>query len=384
MPPPDKLNIVLSWFMNDWGEFGRTYEKVAITLSQHERIGHVLVVLPPVRHPQKISAPFSIQKISKKLSVCTPSVKVIDGSGSFYRFRTWANETLPGIVFKNTLKKLGYNKANTMLWLFPPSRYIETLLESVPHAYKVTQIVDNNTFHSDMSEKEVAVIDAQYKRLASISDTVITSSDLNFDFFKDLNSNTFKFINAVDSQFIGIASELPHKTNNTRPKLLYVGWISQRTDMALLKYIAQNRPDYDVIIAGPDEGPLEESNIQALDNVTYLGKVAYSTLPELFSSCDICLIPHKDNKYSQSMSPLKLFQYLASGRPVVSTDIGGIDHWKALIHIANSYAQFIEQIDYVLVNDNIELSKTRISEARKETWEIRVNDMLNTILAKHS
>jgi len=382
--PEKKYNIVLSWFMNDWGEFGRTYEKVAITLSCHERVGHVLVILPPVKHPKKISAPFSIKKISKKLSVCTPSVKVIDGSGSLYRFRTWANESLPGIIFKNTLKKFGYKKENTILWLFPPSRYIETLLEIVPHSHKVTQIVDNNTFHSDMSDKEVEIIDAQYKKLASLSDTVITSSDLNYDVFKNLNSSTFKFINAVDSQFIGSPSELPYKINNTRPKLLYVGWISQRTDMELLKYIAENRPHYEVIIAGPDEGPLDESKIQKFDNVTYLGKVAYSKLPELFASSDICLIPHKDNKYSQSMSPLKLFQYLASGRPVVSTDIGGIDHWQTLIHVARNYSQFIEAIDSVLVNDNKELSEIRITEARKETWDIRVNDMLNTILAEHS
>ena len=367
--------------MNDWGVFGRTYENVAKTLSKHLSINHVTVILPPVRTGRKVSPPFAIKHISNALMVITPSVKLFEGKGSFYRIRNWLNDNAPGLSIRAYLKLLGYRKNNTIMWMYPPGKYIYNLLEEIPYTLLVSQIVDNNLFLETLGSNEIDFIKSQYAELARMSDFVITSSESNLDFFSKINANTHNFINAVDSDFIGAPSEMPYKINSARPKLAYVGWITQRTDIELLKFVAESRPGYDIIIVGPDEGALGASGIKSLYNVHYLGPMPYEQLPGFLSGVDVCLIPHIDSKYSRSMSPLKIFQYLASGRPVVSTCISGIMHWQDLIYIANDYQSFVDLIDKVLVDDNALYSKKRICKAREETWEKRVDDMLNVILS---
>lgn len=374
-------NIVLFWFMNDWAQFGRTYENIARTLAQHPRIGRVAVILPPVRTGRPLSAPLAVQRESGALWVITPRVKVIDTQGPGYKLRTWLNGKLPFYSLRGLLSTLGFRRENTTLWLFPPNQYIDDLLTGIPHSNLVTQIVDNNLYLESLNEGDVNFVKRQYDELASRSQSVITSSQFNHDYFHRLNPNTHLFINAVDAMFLGDGDQLPHRLSGARPRLVYVGWISQRTDMELLRHVATERPAYDLIIAGPDEGPLAASGITELDNVTYLGKVPYGELPELLRTADVCIIPHKDNEYSRSMSPLKLFQYLATGRPIVSTDIGGIDHWKSLISVAASYDQFVEMVDTTLASDSVEQSRQRIAAAKQETWDARVDEMLNAIFA---
>ena len=79
------------------------------------------------------------------------------------------------------------------------------------------------------------------------------------------------------------------------------------------------------------------------------------------------------------MSPLKLYQYLASGRPIVSSDIAGFERFKEYIYVADSYDNFIGRIEDALDNDTIESSGMRIELAKKETWDTRVRDIYKVV-----
>jgi hypothetical protein len=79
------------------------------------------------------------------------------------------------------------------------------------------------------------------------------------------------------------------------------------------------------------------------------------------------------------MSPLKLFQYLGSGRPIVSTSIAGVERWKGLVSIAGDYREFIQCIDTALNQDTEELSRKRIEAVKPETWDRRVEEMFKAI-----
>ena len=161
-----------------------------------------------------------------------------------------------------------------------------------------------------------------------------------------------------------------------------MGWITPRTDLDLLYYIAKKRPNYDLIIAGPIEYGFNIEKLSDLRNVIFEGRIPYERVPEFIRTIDVCIIPHKDSLYSRSMSPLKIFQYIGSGRPIVSTMIAGVERFKEIINIANNYDDFIEYIDDVLIHDNEDISMRRIEVAKKETWDIRINEMYN-IVASH-
>lgn len=82
------------------------------------------------------------------------------------------------------------------------------------------------------------------------------------------------------------------------------------------------------------------------------------------------------------MSPLKLYQYLASGRPIVSTKVAALECFKEYILIADNYEQFVNNIRLTLETDTIELSKTRIERAKNETWGKRVRDIFDVVHQK--
>ena len=195
-----------------------------------------------------------------------------------------------------------------------------------------------------------------------------------------LKSECYLFENAVDESFIGLPAVLPCKASDTSPRLGYVGWITERTDLLLIEYVARKRPEWSILIAGPQRGHIvEESTLVTLPNVSYLGPLPYNEVAGFLQTLDVCLIPHRDTPYSKSMSPLKLYQYLASGRPIVSSEIAGLERFRENIHVADSYDDFISHIEDALNNDTVELSSKRIEKASNETWAKRVQDIYNVV-----
>ena len=374
------MHVVLFWFMNDWGKFGRAYEKIAENLSRQEAVKRVLVVMPPARIRDALGLlPFKVRKESEKLSVLTPNVRLIPRKYEITRAAKTLNEKGIRFAMGRYLKLLSFGEEDTILWVYPPHPYIDELVRFVPHKALVTQIVDNSIFKEDHTKDQVEFARKQYEELAKRADAVITSSALNREYFSRLNGTCFLYENGVDPVFIGPPSGFPHANGNGRPRIGYTGYISERTDTELLRYVAGKRPEYDIVLAGPVEIPRERFEKVLLPNVRYEGVIPYERMPGYLRGLDICLIPHHDTAFSRSMSPLKLFQYLASGRPVVSTRVAGVDRWKELISVADGYEDFLKKIDETLRDDTVEKSGRRIEAARRETWDRRVREMFDAV-----
>ena len=379
--PVQRFNIVLFWYMNDWGKYGRAYEKIAEHLANQDVIQQVLCILPPERIRRGYGvAPFVCQNISKKLVILTPNTRAIPSRLTTIKLFSRISDFFLSFTLLRFMKHISFNENNTILWVFPAHPYINYLKNRVKHTFDITQIVDNNIYKETESAESIGLIKNQYDELAKTSDIVITSSSSNLKYFSKLNPNCFLFENAVDPSFLCDPSDFPCREKNTRPRLGYTGWISERTDINLLAHLAKTRPEYDFIIAGPIEIPQKEFLKLSLPNVRYEGIIPYDKMPVFLKSLDICLIPHHDTAFSRSMSPLKMFQYLASGRPIVSTKVAGVDRWSKFISIVDNYDDFVLKIDETMNNDTIENSRERVEAARLETWDTRVKDMIDAIL----
>jgi glycosyltransferase involved in cell wall biosynthesis len=245
----------------------------------------------------------------------------------------------------------------------------------------VTHIIDNFT-KFDPRTSLYAAAQKQYPRLGEWSDIIITTSQANLREFAKTGRPCYLFYPAVDQSFIGKPSPLPHRLNGTAPHLGYVGWIMERTDLDLMKYLAKQRPDWRLTLVGPQypEGILQKTGLLSLPNVDYLGSIPQEKVPGFLQTVDVCLMPHRDNEYSRSMGPLKLYQYLASGRPVVTTNVAGLDRVREHIYIAHDYDEFIRQVGEALDSDTPELAARRIEAIRRETWNVRIREMFDTVL----
>jgi glycosyltransferase involved in cell wall biosynthesis len=377
-----KTNIVMFWFNDDWGNYGRAYERVAEHLANIDDIGHITCVFPPIRDSS--DQYLRIRQVKPKLTLLTETnFKRFRLDRPFSRLRNQLNERLKERALRTYLRRIGYRKQNTVLWLFPPHHYVERLVKGVPHRLAVTHVIDNFT-KFDSSHPLHTAARKQYPKLGEWSDIIVTTSQANQREFAETGRPCYLFYPAVDHIFIGQPEQPPHRITGAPPRLGYVGFIMDRTDLDLIAFVAKQRPQWRLVLAGPQypAGYLDESGLLDLANVEYLGPVPQKEVPAFLRSLDICLMPHRDNEYSRSMGPLKLYQYLASGRPIVSTNVAGLERVREHILVANNREEFIEHIETTLQFDTADRSAERIEVAKKNTWPVRVREMFE-IVQKH-
>lgn len=154
----------------------------------------------------------------------------------------------------------------------------------------------------------------------------------------------------------------------------YTGSLEYRTDIDLLNGIADGHPDKILCIVGPvySEEALS-SRLFDKPNVVYCGSKRLDMLPAYLRFMDCMIIPFKCNKLTSSIYPLKINEYLAAGKPVVSTGFSAeIRSFSDIIGIANDIESFNDLINDAITNDSADLIDNRMLRASKNSWRVRV------------
>lgn len=154
----------------------------------------------------------------------------------------------------------------------------------------------------------------------------------------------------------------------------YTGNIGLRLDYELLKKIAEAFPDKILLMVGPrDEKKHTNIDFDKYPNIIFTGGKDISELPAYLQYIDCAIIPFECNKLTASIYPLKVNEYLAAGKPVVSTHFSeDIGDFKEVIHLAKDHDQFITAIHAALKETSDHMVEKRMKAAEKNTWESRV------------
>jgi glycosyltransferase involved in cell wall biosynthesis len=210
--------------------------------------------------------------------------------------------------------------------------------------------------------------------------TFTTSADLA-DRLRPWHRGALYVPNGLEPSFIA-NSESAQPIAVGRRVIGYLGVISERTDPALLSAVADRFPECDLRLVGwVDDWSDEIRALLAKPNVHFTDRIPFDAVAKTIDGFDVCLMPHRDNSLSRSMSPLKLFQYVARGRPVVSTPVAGLEAVADLIRVAPATAPFLDAIAACLqteVGDPV-LRRRRIERAAAQTWPERVRTMWHVI-----
>ena len=119
-------------------------------------------------------------------------------------------------------------------------------------------------------------------------------------------------------------------------------------DFGLLKTLAEARPNYNIVLIGLDyDGSLAKSGIMEYPNIFIIPPVKYKDLPRFAYFFDVCMIPFQVNDVTKSTSPIKLFEYMAMRKPIVTTNLPECRKYKSVM-IADSTKSFISLIDKAL------------------------------------
>jgi glycosyltransferase involved in cell wall biosynthesis len=170
-----------------------------------------------------------------------------------------------------------------------------------------------------------------------------------------------------------------------RPRLGYVGAMSDfKVDFDLLTAIAEQRPDWHLVLIGDEREGQADARFAALirrANVHFLGWRPYADLPHYMGGLDVALLPQLLNDYTQAMFPMKFFEYLAAGLPIVSTPLDAIRDYTSLYSVGSGAPAFVGAIEGALrqrpvppaLDDPILV---------QNSWDQRLDRMLDIIDAK--
>ena len=185
------------------------------------------------------------------------------------------------------------------------------------------------------------------------------------DFVYDRHKN---IIEDKSNIAVGSADKLIEEIEEIRGKE-NVAMITNGVQYELLKKVAKERPNYEIVLIGfLYDNSFKDSKIDELENVHYLGIVDYKELNQYSQYFTISTIPFLLNDITESTSPVKLFEYMAMGHPIVTTDMRECRKYKSVL-IGKSHEDFIEKLDFALTLDKKDEYYNYLKEeALANTW----------------
>lgn len=185
------------------------------------------------------------------------------------------------------------------------------------------------------------------------------------------------------SRVISQGVDLDHFTLPARGKqkakaeIVYFGLIDSRVDLDLLLKVSRAFPEAVIRLIGPQIS--EEHRLQQAENIRIEPAVPYASLPAAVSNADVFILPFAVNPLTRSCTPLKLKEYLATGRPVVSTANPAVAEWQEHVRMASSHEEFIAHLQLALQEKTA--SGALRQQLQNETWDAKAAQFL--AFAKH-
>lgn len=197
-----------------------------------------------------------------------------------------------------------------------------------------------------------------------------------------LNDNVVPAPHGVDVALFGRAADpateipaaaarLPH------PVVGYIGSIHEWIDIPMLAWLAAQRPHWSFLLVG--QAHTDAGALRALPNVHLVGPQPYESLPAWARAFDVAIIPYRLNRQVAHANPLKLREYLATGKPVVSVRNPEIEKFARWVRLADGHEAFLHQIEAALHEDSAHAAAERRAAVADQDWDRRVDDVLSTV-----
>ena len=220
------------------------------------------------------------------------------------------------------------------------------------------------------------------ERLVAAADVVAVTGQRLLDKWSPANAHTVLARNADDFAHFHQPAPNDLLADERHPIVGYFGAIAEWFDLALLLRLARERPQYTfVLIGGVFNVPTGE--LRALPNVYVLGQKPYALMPAYLQHFDACLIPFKVNQITEATDPVKFYEYISQGKPVVATHMPELHPYQDYLYLADDPADFIRKVDLAVRENDPALRERRVALARANTWTDRVNRFKDAIARAH-
>lgn len=292
----------------------------------------------------------------------------VPGVGRLNRwFGAWA--------VRRAMRQAGIDEA--ILWFVVP--HPAFMLDTLPHALAIYYCIDDYAAHPGVDTARIAACDTMLTRRA---DHVFVAPPALVQSKRALNAATSFSPHGVDVALFAAAQDPATRVPEPAaalpgPVIGYFGLIAAWTDLELIEWLAVQRPQWQFLLVG--HAKVDISSLARHPNITLVGAQPYESLPGWAKAFDVAIIPYRLNQQVRNANPLKLREYLATGKPVVSVPTPEIDRFAGLVRIAPDRDAFLSAIEASLAGDSAEQRSRRMESVREMGWDHRVADTLHKV-----
>jgi glycosyltransferase involved in cell wall biosynthesis len=372
------------YFGNDWQAENRTSSHhVALRLAKSMPL--LYVDSPGMRAPNASGR--DIRKALRKLLAALRAPVQVDGNLwrctvpqlPFHRIPgvQWFNRVFSRWALRRAMRLSGI--ARCISWFVVP--HPGAMARCLGEELCVYYCIDDYASHPGV---DVAAITARDIDLSCIADVVFVAPPALVETKRALNPNTHYAPHGVDAALFARAQDpdtpVPDAARALpRPIVGFFGSIHEWIDIELIAWLAQQRPQWNFLLVG--HAAIDVSTLHALPNVHLVGPQPYATLPDWARCFDATMIPYRLNRQVANANPLKLREYLATGKPIVSVSNPEIQKFAHLVTIAANREQFLAGLDHCLAGEAPGEASRRMAAVADQTWDRRVEDVLRIVAA---
>lgn len=313
------------------------------------------------------------------LDVWTPAFFNFAGSGHWLRRHNEFEHRVD--VVGRWLSQQGIDDA--VLWVYHPG--YGASVARLPHRLIVYDCVDEYTAFPEFRHAKRWIAERERELCAAAGVVACTAPSLLESKQKLAPGKTHLVHNVGDAEHFGKALDpalaipddlvgLPH------PVVGFIGAVSDyKLNIDWVLYLARARPSWSIVLVGPTgvaDPSTDVGKLKAQPNVHLLGHRSYEKLPSYLKGFDVAVIPYRINDYTRAVFPIKFFEFLASGRPVVVSPLPAIREYWSAVRVAETQEDFVAACEAALHEDSAQARTTRLELSSKNDWDARVGKLL--------
>ena len=306
----------------------------------------------------------------------------LDGSGRLFQIHLFA-KTAPIIYSKapstEIIEQLRKSIGEVLEWA--DCKRIQSVVQH-PFWYDIASVLPNSRlvydcmdYHEGFGNNDESLIKLEKKLFKGAELTITTSTWL--DNMVAPHATRHSLIrNACDYDHFSAIPASVYCDRQGRRIIGYYGAIAEWFDLDLVAAAAKQHPNCCVLLIGADTINARQ-RLRGLSNIEFLGEVAYDDLPKYLYAFDVCLLPFKISPLTLATNPVKVYEYLSAGKPVVSVSLPEMTQFEDMIYVAEGREEFLKKLELALREQEAEtLIQNRKAFARDQTWKHRAEEFI--------
>ena len=399
-----KNHDIVCYSFDFWSSLWSRTQQLMFHIS--EKVGNKVLFINPrfnfpyyILHPKKAIRIFGVKNaltailgkhtnFRNKIIIFTP-IKMIPFSGRFKLLGRLENKIYTLRISKIITK---YKLNNPILWINMPYLYSKSSNDlNLNFDLRVFDWTDDWLAFEKYERPEVYGKEdvgnerERYLQVLERADLVFTVAESLYSRAKRITPNTFLIPNGTDFENMSKSrqNDLPavKKMEKIRsPRIGYAGWINNRIDLELIDYAIKRNSDLEFVFIGSIAPSFRApDHIRNCPRVHFIGTVRYHQLPLYIRYMDVLIIPHYRDEVTNAENPIKLYDYLSTGKPIVTTNIAGVERFKDFIKVARDKEEFYQMIMQTLQEKDEGQIGLRMKAGETNSWRRRSEEVVNLL-----